>query len=450
MRIVNGIIFLALFVLLTIWFRVSSKKDKELKPVFLFIKNHVKILLLLLAFNVISLSLTFFQEEQEIVIEKNGYGGAKQQIGFLFEKGEDTENVTIEVRPRQLTEDEATKRMAEAFTFLDTNLKGENASLSQITKSLDFSLDEKQYPFDMETQSGNYALIDGDGNIQNKKEELTGLGYTEEQQNQGISTTLKVCLRYGEMAQEKTYELTVFPKEETLLEKQFAKVKNQIEKKEEKALYDEQLVLPTTIEDVRIARTDTDQVTPVHVLLMGFLAVGLLLLREQENKHIEEQRRQEMLKRSYPWFVNEMVLLFGAGMQVKNIFVTLIGEYEEGRKKGIAKQEDYRGALVEELKKAYHSLELGMPEEQVYYHLGRRLKLPCYIKLMTLLEQNVKRGTKGLTDIFEQEEMNALEERKNLARKYGEEAGTKLLGPMILLLLIIMLIVMIPAFLSFS
>lgn len=450
MRIVNGILFLALFALLVIWLLVSSKKDRELKPFFLFIKNHVSILLLLFVFNVISISLTFTKEEPEIVIERNGYGGAEQQIDFLLKKEESTETVTVEVRPRQLTVEETNKRMTEAFTYLDTHLQGENLSFSQITKNLDFSLDDERYPFDVEFQSGNYALIDGDGNIQNKKEELTALGYTNEQQVKGIATTLKVCLRYGEVTKEKTYELTVFPREESLIEKQFAKVREQIAKREDKALYDEQLILPTTIEDVQIVRVDTSEVTPVHVLLMGFLAAGLLLLREKENKHIEERKRQELLKRSYPWFVNEMVLLFGAGMQVKNILATLIGEYEAGRKRRNVWQEDYRGALILELKKAYHSLELGMSEEQVYYHLGRRLKLPCYIKLMTLLEQNVKRGTKGLTDIFEQEEMNALEERKNLAKKYGEEAGTKLLGPMILLLLIIMLIVMIPAFLSFA
>jgi hypothetical protein len=104
---------------------------------------------------------------------------------------------------------------------------------------------------------------------------------------------------------------------------------------------------------------------------------------------------------------------------------------------------------MEELQIAKQSLQMGMPEQQVYYQLGRRLKLSCYIKLMTLLEQNVKRGTKGLTVFFEQEEAAALEERKNLAKRYGEEAGTKLLGPMMLQLLVVMLMIMVPAFMSF-
>ena len=40
-------------------------------------------------------------------------------------------------------------------------------------------------------------------------------------------------------------------------------------------------------------------------------------------------------------------------------------------------------------------------------------------------------------------------ERKNNARKLGEKAGTKLLFPMILMLGIVMVILMVPAFLAF-
>ncbi len=170
----------------------------------------------------------------------------------------------------------------------------------------------------------------------------------------------------------------------------------------------------------------------------------LFFLREQEIKKQEEKKLSEKLRKSYPWFVNEMLLLLGAGMQVKHIFALMEAECEESMEQG-----DERVPLVKEISRAKYAIDNGMSEEQAYYQLGRRLKLSCYIKLMTLLEQNVTKGTKGLTAIFETEEMAALEERKNMAKRYGEEAGTKLLGPMILLLLVVMLVIMIPAFMSF-
>ena len=44
----------------------------------------------------------------------------------------------------------------------------------------------------------------------------------------------------------------------------------------------------------------------------------------------------------------------------------------------------------------------------------------------------------------------AFEERKNMAKKYGEEAGTKMLFPMIVMLVVVMGIIMLPAVMAFS
>ena len=44
----------------------------------------------------------------------------------------------------------------------------------------------------------------------------------------------------------------------------------------------------------------------------------------------------------------------------------------------------------------------------------------------------------------------ALEERSRLARKRGEEAGTKLLFPMILMLVVVMFLILLPAFSGFG
>ena len=54
-----------------------------------------------------------------------------------------------------------------------------------------------------------------------------------------------------------------------------------------------------------------------------------------------------------------------------------------------------------------------------------------------------------MADMLERESMEAWEERKRKARVLGEAAATKLLVPMIMMLMVVMAIVMIPAFLSF-
>ena len=440
MRIVNGVVFGFLLVIFFIWLGASKKKEKECRVFELFIRKHLYIFGILLLANGISFGMTFVEEKGEIYVEREGYGGQEKQIDLLLEKGETTEQITLNVAEQKLTKEERKKKMEEAFAYLTDHIKGKNDSLTEVTESLDFSIDYEKYPFDVEFQPEDYSLIDGDGNLKNEKKELLSNGYGEESLLEGVDTKVTVILWYGEANAKKTYELTVFPKKENGVEKLFAGVLEELEKTERKTSYKEGFSLPVKIDGVKITRIDQGGITPFHVFIIGMVFAGLLLLRERENVRQAEHRRKEQLQRCYPWFVNELVLLLGAGMQVKNIIYVLLREHE--------KEEDLR-PLMEELNIAKNSMEIGMSEEQVYYQLGRRLKLPCYIKLMTLLEQNVKRGGKGLTAIFEQEELAALEERKNLAKRYGEEAGTKLLGPMILLLLVIMCMIMIPAFLGF-
>ena len=64
------------------------------------------------------------------------------------------------------------------------------------------------------------------------------------------------------------------------------------------------------------------------------------------------------------------------------------------------------------------------------------------------MEQNRKAGTKNLRAILRTEMEDAFEMRKNLARRMGEEAGTKLLAPLFLMLGIVMVMIMAPAMMT--
>ena len=78
------------------------------------------------------------------------------------------------------------------------------------------------------------------------------------------------------------------------------------------------------------------------------------------------------------------------------------------------------------------------------------MRIRAYRKFGTLLSQNLRKGSKGLTDLLGREAEEAFEERKNLAKKLGEEAGTKLVIPLFLMLIIVFAIVIVPAFFSIS
>jgi transcriptional regulator with XRE-family HTH domain len=93
--------------------------------------------------------------------------------------------------------------------------------------------------------------------------------------------------------------------------------------------------------------------------------------------------------------------------------------------------------------------KLGVSETKAYESYGRRIGLLPYIRFCSLVTQNLKKGNRGFTELLKQEAKIAFEERKEIAKRLGEEAGTKLLMPMMLMLIIVFMIILIPAFISF-
>lgn len=442
MKWINLLIFVLFFCLVIL--KIFGKKEHKHKNWYVFLEQHFYLAIVLVVVNLISFAAGCQKLGDEIRIAREGIAGSEKEVGILLGQGEKQEEFLIQVANQKLTKKQLAKKMEEAFSYLEQNMKGENDSLERVTRNLDFTLDYETFPFEVEIRPNDYLLLDESGTIRNTIDEIRLAGYTKAQLQKGISTEFTVILQYGDVCKEKIYSIKIFEKEKTKLEEQFAGVVEQIQEKEKDTKYDAEFCLPKQIAGVDLNLSQNGRLGPGKILCAGIILCFLLVLREKENEKHLEQKRQDDLLRCYPWFVNEMVLLLGAGMQVKNIFCLLIQEYQDC----VGGQSDTRKPLMEELMIAKQNLQMGVSEQQVYYQLGRSLKLPCYIKLTTLLAQNVKKGSKGMVAFFEQEEIAALQERKNLAKKCGEEAGTKLLGPMVLQLLVVMLMIMIPAFLS--
>lgn len=81
--------------------------------------------------------------------------------------------------------------------------------------------------------------------------------------------------------------------------------------------------------------------------------------------------------------------------------------------------------------------------------MGRRFGLSQYKMLSVLLVQNLRKGNENLLELLEREAASVTEERKRNAKVQGEEAGIKLLLPMVMQLIVVLIILMVPAFLNF-
>lgn len=172
-------------------------------------------------------------------------------------------------------------------------------------------------------------------------------------------------------------------------------------------------------------------------------AAAVLLLGEQSRMEQQKLRkRREQLLMDYPALVMKFTLLVQAGMTVRRAFQKIGEDYL--RRKPARPRFAY-----EEIVTACREMESGVSELEAYRRFGERCNQIQYKTFSTLLIQNLQKGSRQLSDMLERESLEAWEERKRKARVLGETAATKLLFPMILMMMVVMALIMIPAFLSF-
>ena len=257
--------------------------------------------------------------------------------------------------------------------------------------------------------------------------------------------TLSPVLTYCENKEEQAaYQCTanVFPRTLNKNEKAKIQIEEAVRKKEGESRTSKKLKLPDKIFNKRAVYYRKMNSRGLVLVMMALLIGVLLYALEIQNKEKQKEQRKQQMILDYPEIVNKMTLFLGAGMTAKRAWRKVVEDY--GRQKEIW-GERY---AYEEMKRVCHEMERGVAESESYENFGRRCNIQAYLRFGALLSQNLRKGTRGMTQVLKAESIQAFEERKARAKRLGEEAGTKLLLPMFLMLAIVLVIVIVPAFLS--
>ena len=184
---------------------------------------------------------------------------------------------------------------------------------------------------------------------------------------------------------------------------------------------------------------DTSGQLLAALCMVTAFAIMILQAREEQQRFL---KRREQLLLDYPGLIMKFTLLIQAGMTSRKAFQKMALDYQK-------KNNQKKKAAYEEIAVACNEMESGISEYEAYRRFGERCDQVKYKTFSTLLIQNLQKGSCCLADLLEKESMEAWDERKRKARVMGEAAATKLLLPMVMMLLVVMAIVMIPALLSF-
>jgi pilus assembly protein TadC len=201
----------------------------------------------------------------------------------------------------------------------------------------------------------------------------------------------------------------------------------------------------------------------VRMLLVILLILPAAFWVHEDSKVRENAKaRKGQMELDYSQLLWKMTMLLSAGLTIRGAFTRIAAQYQAqtgtsetlyGSAASITPKKLKRPAgqkhyVYEEMILTLREMRSGVPEASAYENFGRRCGLPSYIKLGSLLSQNLKKGSKGLTSLLEHEAVLSLEQHKMAVRKMGEKAGIRMLLPMIMMFSVVLVILMVPAFLS--
>ena len=358
-----------------------------------------------------------------------GQGALETELEAVIENQEPV-SVPITIGERKYTRDEIQDIFLRITDSLEEEILGENASLEEVRSDLKLpsGFMNGLIRADWEVDPPDY--MDDSGHI-----------YAEVP-SEGVTAVLRVTFRYEKEEWMQEFPARFLPPVRTEREQTLESLREMVAQAEKENPREEAVHLPEKLKDSAV-RWGVRTTSPLGVGIL-LLMVGAWYLYGKDDRELakEERRRKRQMIMDYPMILYKMSMLLGAGMTIRGAFTRIAFHYRQqtGREVRYA---------YEEMLRACYEMEKGVGEGAAYEAFGQRCQDLRYLKFGTLLSQNLKKGSRGLAELLEKEACQGMEERKNLARKLGEEAGTKLLMPMFLMLILVMVILMVPAMISF-
>lgn len=406
---------------------VTDYYAKKLGDTLLVLTVFVLVLLAVIAF-----SHSGSREVKNNQLERPGYrgGSREEQLAVRIEGEAETELLTVTVQEQKYTKEQVENYLEAGRQVLEQQILGQNVSLDEVRTNLYFPDTLENGAVKVSWLTYPYGMIDDQGII------------TGEPEDAGSIVEIQAVLSCQE--QELVYEtaVCVYPPILTEKEQFLKKLKETIIQTDKKEAHLEVLSLPEEMEGkILVWLEPGENLVPLFLILTVIMPLCVYIQKDQKI-HEKAKARKLQLELDYSEVMWKMTMLMGAGLTIRGAFTRIAMEYKK-------ENQGPPRYVYEEMLYTCHEMKSGISESMAYESFGRRCDLPKYIKLGCLLSQNLKKGSKGLVSLLEKESVSSLEERKNLARKLGEQAGTKLMFPMILMFAVVLIILVVPAFLSF-
>lgn len=349
-------------------------------------------------------------------------------------EGNLTGEIDITISEKQYSDKEIECFSEELDIVLMEYMLGNNESPDYVTEDLRFDSKIEGLPFKLSYRTDNPLILNSSGTISQEK-----------LKDDGTEVNITVNVSYADYEEEMTFGLMLFKRRLTYAEAVDEYVRNAIKAEDKNSIKNDYFALPSYIGDKMIVFQEKNSNKGRLIFVLLILVAVIAYFAKDRDIEKEVKERNNILKDEYSRFVNRFTLFYTAGMPVKSIWMRLCSEYEKERDRTGKKNYLYEEMLITGLR-----MKDGMKEIDAYEEFGVRVGLPEYRAFISLIVQTVDKGKSNLAGVLKRETEDAFLEKVNRSKKLMEEASTKLLMPMFMMLLTVMIMIMFPAFCSFK
>lgn len=394
-----------------------------------------KALMLLFIFHLLGLLSAFSASTKNLAAKgylmRNAYGEGDRSETLTVKNDDQEETIHVNIPERKLSQKETRANLTEAKKRLPDTLLGD-MDASHVDEDLNFVSEFSDLFVDITYMTSDPEIVDWNGTLGDSIPE------------KGVPVTITAKLSLGETAaEEEIMTFNVFPKKLTSSQALTRSVESWISSHNDATK--EKVTLPQSLSGKDVSWSEaTDNMGP-WILALGWIAFGLVLYSQQEKKKRQDAEKSRLLLIDYPHIVSRFSLLLDAGLSERKALAQITRRYQRKKKESGEIRPGF-----ELLVNAQEEMCRGESELKAYQDIGRSVELMEYRNFSNLLIQNLTRGGREMLILMRKEADRSLMDRRGRASVLGDEAGTKMLFPMMLLLGVVMAILMIPALFSFS
>ncbi len=368
------------------------------------------------------------KDSQGIVRPAPGASSIKQEVLLWTE--DNWKSFELEIGALEFTEEQIEALHRKVVQYLEAVVLAENESWESVKTDLLFPEKIPEETGKIYWSTDNSRLLTAEGEVKNI--ELT----SPEQ----VKITAKIY--YGSEFRCFSKLVTVCPIEYTKEETVLRQVQLELCRREQESRTAERFVLPESVLGHVVKEAEESGFGVSTFFVMLAVVVPLLLYSNYFGTlDSRQKKRKEQAESGYLGFVTKLSFMMAAGITVRQAFGRLAEEYE--------KTYGDKHMLTAELKVTKQELDTGHSEQEAYEAFGQRVGVLAYRRLASLLTQNVSRGVQGIRNLLLLEAKEVMAQERAGIKEKGEQAGTKLLFPMMGLLFLVFAILLVPAFQTF-